>query len=330
MVYFGMHDIMRVVHFREWGSVMRESRIQKRKKWKKMLLIGLIVFSVVLAAGLGYAYSLYSQVNKAATKMHEKIDWVGSGNQKEKIDQKKPLTILLMGVDERAGDKGRSDTLIVMKLNPKDDSMTMLSIPRDTRVEIVGRGTKDKINHSYAFGGTKMTVETVENFLDLKLDYYIKVNMEALSEIVDALGGITVNNNLTWSDEGYYKKGYVYQKGEITLDGPKTLGYVRMRHLDNRGDFGRQDRQRQVINAIIDKGASISSINKVDNILEVLGERVKTNMTFEEMKDIQQGYSSARKNKKTLSIQGSGKKIDGVYYWVPTDESVGKVQEALK
>jgi polyisoprenyl-teichoic acid--peptidoglycan teichoic acid transferase len=309
---------------------MRESRIRKRKKWKKILLIGLIVFFVLLAAGLGYAYNLYSQVNKAATKMHEKIDWVGSGNQKEKIEQKKPLNILLMGVDERAGDKGRSDTLILMQLNPENNSMTMLSIPRDTRVEIAGHGKMDKINHSYAFGGTKMTVETVENFLDLKLDYYIKVNMEALSEIVDALGGITVNNNLTWSDEGFYKKGYVYNKGEITLDGPKTIGYVRMRHMDNKGDFGRQDRQRQVINAIVDKGASISSINKVDNILEVLGDRVKTNMTFEEMKDIQKGYSSARKNKKTLNLQGNGTKINGTYYWLPFDESVTTIKESLK
>jgi polyisoprenyl-teichoic acid--peptidoglycan teichoic acid transferase len=309
---------------------MRESRIQKRKKWKKILLSGFIVFFVLLAAGLGYAYNLYSQVNKAATKMHEKIDWVGSGNQKEKIEQKKPLNILLMGVDERTGDKGRSDSLILMQLNPENDSMTMLSIPRDTRVEIAGHEKMDKINHSYAFGGTKMTVETVENFLDIKLDYYIKVNMEALSEIVDALGGITVNNNLTWSDEGYYKKGYVYKKGEITLDGPKTLGYVRMRHLDNNGDFGRQARQRQVINAIVDKGANISSINKLDNVLDVLGDRVKTNMTFAEMKDIQKGYIGARKNKKTLELKGSGSKINGVYYWVPNQESVEQVKNEIK
>lgn len=308
---------------------MRTDRIKKRKRWKKILLSGFIVFIVLLAGGLGYAYNLYNQVNQAASKMHEKIDWVGSGNQKEKIEQKKPLNILLMGVDERTGDKGRSDSLILMQLNPENDSMTMLSIPRDTRVEIAGRGKMDKINHSYAFGGTKMTVETVENFLDLKLDYYIKVNMEALSEIVDALGGITVDNNLTWSDEGYYKKGYVYKKGEINLDGPKTLGYVRMRHLDNNGDFGRQARQRQVINAIVDKGASVSSINKVDNILEVLGDRVKTNMTFSEMKDIQSGYSGARKNKKTLELKGSGSKIDGVYYWVPSDESVNSIKSEL-
>ncbi|WP_226536056.1 LCP family protein [Fictibacillus halophilus] len=309
---------------------MRESRIQKRKKWKKILLSGLIVFFALLAAGLGYAYNLYSQVNKAATKMHEKIDWVGSGNQKEKIEQKKPLNILLMGVDERTGDKGRSDSLILMQLNAENDSMTMLSIPRDTRVEIAGRGKMDKINHSYAFGGTKMTVETVENFLDIKLDYYIKVNMEALSEIVDALGGITVNNTLTWSDEGYYKKGYVYKKGEINLDGPKTLGYVRMRHLDNNGDFGRQARQRQVINAIVDKGANISSINKVDNVLDVLGDRVKTNMTFAEMKDIQKGYIGTRKNKKTLELKGSGSKINGVYYWVPNQGSVEQVKNEIK
>jgi LCP family protein required for cell wall assembly len=310
---------------------MTGSRVSKRKKKsRKILKASLIMFFIFLSAGAIYAYSLYHQISETATKMHEKIDWKGTGNQQEKVEDRKPISILLMGVDERAGDRGRSDSLILVTVNPEEESMKMLSIPRDTRTEIIGKGTHDKINHAYAFGGTKMTVETVENLLDLKLDYYIKVNMEALSDMVDALGGITVNNNLTWSDEGYYKKGYVYRKGEISLDGPKTLGYVRMRHLDPRGDFGRQDRQRQVIDAIIEKGASPSSINKIDNVLEVLGDHVKTNMTFSEMKDIQQGYIGARKNKETLEVKGQGAKINGIYYFVPSEQNIDELKTNLK
>jgi polyisoprenyl-teichoic acid--peptidoglycan teichoic acid transferase len=310
---------------------MGESRVSKRKKKSSRILkASLIMFLIFLSAGSIYAYSLYDQISETATKMHEKIDWTGTGNQEEKVEERKPISILLIGVDERKGDSGRSDSLILVTVNPEEESMKMLSIPRDTRTEIIGKGKQDKINHAYAYGGTKMTVESVENLLDLKLDYYIKVNMEALSDMVDALGGITVNNNLTWSDEGYYKQGYVYKKGEITLDGPKTLGYVRMRHLDPRGDFGRQERQRQVIDAIIDKGASPASINKIDNVLEVLGDHVKTNMTFNEMKDIQKGYIGARKNKENLEIKGQGSNIDGIYFFVPSESHFNEIKRTLK
>jgi polyisoprenyl-teichoic acid--peptidoglycan teichoic acid transferase len=310
---------------------MKESRVNKRKKKsRKILKASMIMFFIFLSAGSIYAYSLYDQISETATKMHEKIDWNGTGNQREKVEDRKPISILLMGVDERTGDRGRSDSLILVTVNPEEESMKMLSIPRDTRTEIVGKGIEDKINHAYAFGGTKMAVETVENFLDLKLDYYIKVDMEALTGMVDALGGITVNNNLKWVDEGYYKPGYVYNKGEITLNGPKTLGYVRMRYLDPRGDFGRQERQRQVINGIIDKGGSPSSINKIDNVLNVLGDHVKTNMTFSEMKDIQQGYIGARTNKETLELQGQGSKINGIYYFIPSKTNIDETKTILK
>src|SRR5699024_11686849 len=110
-------------------------------------------------------------------------------------------TILLMCVDARGADKGRSDALMVLTLNPKTDSMQIVSIPRDTRVEIAGRGTQDKINHAYAFGGADMAVNTVENFLDVDMDYYVSMNMEGMEELVDQLGGITVENDIEWQDK---------------------------------------------------------------------------------------------------------------------------------
>ncbi|RKJ22727.1 LytR family transcriptional regulator, partial [Butyricicoccus sp. 1XD8-22] len=96
----------------------------------------------------------------------------------------------------RPGDRGRSDSIIVMTVNPKTESIDMLSIPRDTRVEIVGKGVDDKINHAYAFGGVEMSMNTVEKFLDIPIDYYIKLNMEGFKEIVDAVGGVDVNNDI--------------------------------------------------------------------------------------------------------------------------------------
>jgi anionic cell wall polymer biosynthesis LytR-Cps2A-Psr (LCP) family protein len=185
-----------------------------------------------------------------------------------------------------------------MTLNPETDSMQMVSIPRDTRTTIVGKGMEDKINHSYEFGGTKMAV--------------------------DAVGGVTVNNKLEWTE-----KGQSYQKGDITLDGSRALGYVRMRKKDPRGDFGRTERQRQVINAIIDKGASVSSVTRVDDILQSIGSNAKTNMTFDEMKDILANYRDCRNNVESYLVQGKGSTINGGYYYVVSDEERTKVNNML-
>lgn len=298
-------------------------------KKRILIIIGSIIGILVIGIG-GYAYYLYNSVKDAANQMHETVKLETPHKKPEISQNKQPISILLMGVDERSGDKGRSDTLIAMTLNPKKQVMQMVSIPRDTRTEIIGHGTTDKINHAFAFGGPKMALETVENFTGVQMDYYIRVNMEALSKLVDAVGGVTVHNDLDWIDEGYYKKGFHYSKGDIELNGPEALGYVRMRHLDPNGDFGRNNRQRQIISAVLDKAASISSVTHFNQILSALGDNVKTNMTFADMMDIQKNYRDCRKNITQYEVKGTGENIGGIYYLsVPNDEKV-KVTNMLK
>ena len=133
--------------------------------------------------------------------MHQPIEREKSEKRTEEITLTKqdPFSVLVLGVDEREGDSGRSDTMIVLTVNPNQNSIKMLSIPRDTRTEIVGHGTTDKINHAYAFGREEMSIATVEHLLDIPIDYYVKVNMEGFQDIVDAVGGIQVNNNLDFT-----------------------------------------------------------------------------------------------------------------------------------
>ena len=130
--------------------------------------------------------------------MHQPIEREKSEKRTEEITLTKqdPFSVLMLGVDEREGDSGRSDTMIVLTVNPNQNSIKMLSIPRDTRTEIVGHGTTDKINHAYAFGGEKMSIATVENLLDIPIDYYVGSIWKDFKDIVDAVGGIQVNNNL--------------------------------------------------------------------------------------------------------------------------------------
>jgi polyisoprenyl-teichoic acid--peptidoglycan teichoic acid transferase len=286
-----------------------------------------IIAVIVIAAGVGiggYAYYLYDSAKDAVDQMHEKVE---TDNPKPivKGTDLKPISILLLGVDEREGDSGRSDTMIVIGINPKDNKMLMFNIPRDTRTEIAGKGTEDKINHAYAFGGTQMALDTTENFLDTSIDYYVKVNMESFRDIVNAVGGVEVNNPLAFK-EGQYS----FPKGPQELNGEQALAYARMRYQDPKGDLGRNDRQRQVITSIIDKGARVSSITKFDNILEILGENVKTNMTFQEMKDIQKNYKGARHSIESTEIKSSGKMIGGTYYGIVDDAEKERIRNLLK
>ena len=142
--------------------------------------------------------------------------------------------------------------------------MKITSIPRDSYTEIVGKGKKDKINHAYAFGGIDMSVKTVENFLDVPIDYYIEVNMEGFKDIVDAVGGIDINNDMDFTIDNVH-----YPKGDLHLDGEKALLFTRMRYQDTRGDFGRQMRQRQVIQAVI-KREQVSLLASYGDVLKAI------------------------------------------------------------
>ncbi|BCB05879.1 polyisoprenyl-teichoic acid--peptidoglycan teichoic acid transferase TagU [Bacillus sp. KH172YL63] len=307
---------------------MRSDKHTSKRKWPKV--VGIIVLLLFLGGG-AYAYSIYHSLNKTVETMNEEIDRPKSEKRTEEVEfnKKHPFSVLLLGVDERAGDRGRSDTMIVVTVNPQEKTTKMLSIPRDTRVEIVGKGIDDKINHAYAFGGVEMSMDTVEQFLDIPIDYYAKINMEGFKDIVNAVGGVTVNN-----DFAFTYSGHTFNEGALSLNGDEALLYSRMRKQDPRGDFGRQARQRQVIQAVIKEGASVSSLWNYGDIFEAIGDNVKTNLTLDEMVEIQKNYKDATKDIKQSQIAGSGAMINNgsqdIYYYIVPEEERQKVQEELK
>jgi len=286
------------------------------KMKKKFLLWTLVIVGIVLLVGGGFAYYIYSDVTKTLDAVHKPLNREKSDKREEKVNiaDQKPISILMMGVDQRENETGRSDSLILFTLNPKQKSMKMTSIPRDSYTEIVGKGKKDKINHAYAFGGINMAVKTVENFLNIPVDHYIEVNMAGFKDIVDAVGGVDVNNDLDFQYENIH-----FEKGNIHLDGTKALHYSRMRYDDPRGDFGRQMRQRQVIQAVIKKGANVSSLASYGDVLKAIEKNVKTSLTQEQMFEIQKNYKDCMENSEEIQIPGDGHKAaDGIwYYYVP-------------
>lgn len=297
---------------------------KRNKKWLRT--IGIIV--LVLFIGLiGYGIYVYSSFTNAVDTAYEPTERDKSSKREEKIilEETEPFSVLMLGVDEREGDKGRSDTMILLSVNPNKNSIKLLSIPRDTRTDIIGHGTVDKINHAYAFGGVEMSVASVENFLDIPVDYYIKMNMEGFADIVDAVKGINVVNDLNFTQGSFQ-----FDKGEIHLDGKEALAYIRMRKNDPNGDFGRQKRQRQVIQGVIDKGASIGSLTRLDDIFEAIGKNVKTDIAFSEMVEIQQNYKQASNKIDQLSLEGSGEYIGDIWYLIVPEEEKLRVQTELK
>lgn len=307
-------------------------RVKKRKKKKSNVLKWVLgIIGVFLLIGGVFAFYIFKQVTDTAKEIHEPIaDRPVSEKREEgkhvEVEKGQPFSVLVLGVDEREGDSGRSDTMIVMTVNPNTNSSKMVSIPRDTYTEIVGRGIQDKINHSYAFGGVKMAMDTTENLLDIPIDYVVQVNMESFKDIVDAVGGITVNNTLNFTEAGF-----TYPEGKISLNGEEALAYVRMRYQDPNGDFGRQDRQKQVIQGVIREGMSVNSVLKLNAILDSVGDNVRTNMAYNEMVDFQSNYRSAAGQIDQLYFEkGTGDTINGIWYYIMNEEELSAVKNELK
>lgn len=303
----------------------RSDAKKKKKKWP--WIVG-ILGALILIGGV-YLVSVYMSFTSTLKEIHSPIEREVSDMRVDEVqlEKKQPFSVLMLGVDEREGDAGRSDTIIVMTVNPNDKSTKMVSIPRDTYTEIIGKGSMDKINHAYAFGGIEMSMETVENLLDIPIDYVVQVNMEGFEDIVDAVGGVNVNNTLDFSVDKHN-----YPKGNITLDGEEALAYVRMRYEDPNGDFGRQNRQKQVIQAVMSEGASVKSLVNYRSIFNALGANIQTNMTFDEMMDVQKNYRDVVGTVDQLYFEKGtgGKKDNGVWYYDMNQTELAEKQALLK
>ncbi|MCA0986861.1 LCP family protein [Guptibacillus algicola] len=311
-----------------------KSRIRRRRKRsilrKIILLISLIVLLVV-----GYGAYVAFQGYQASKKTFNELE---RGNQSElrgeavKISED-PFSILLMGVEDYStgGDHGRTDTLILLTIDPKKKTAKMVSIPRDTRVEIVGRGKMDKINHAHAFGGPDMTIDTIENFLDIPIDYYAKVNFQGFKDIINEINGVEVDvpfDFWEYSDEVNRKK-IQFTEGPMKLDGEEALAYVRMRRFDS--DFGRSDRQRQVIDAALDKTLSVSGLFKLDDIADHLGENIQTNLTALDLVSLKKNFADLNSaNIENLKFNGEDARINGIYYFEPYEDNVNEIEQILK
>ncbi|HBK3297507.1 TPA: LCP family protein [Enterococcus faecalis] len=295
-------------------------------KGKKIFAIIFGIILVLFLAVVGMGAKLYWDVSKSMDKTYETVE--RSKKSQVNLNNKEPFSVLLLGIDtgdDGRVEQGRSDTTIVATVNPRDKQTTLVSLARDTYVDIPGQGKQDKLNHAYAFGGASLAMDTVENYLNIPINHYVSINMAGLKELVNAVGGIEVNNNLTFSQDGYD-----FTIGKISLDGEQALSYSRMRYEDPNGDYGRQERQRKVIEGIVQKVLSLNSMSNYQEILTAVSDNMKTDLSFDDMKKIALDYRSAFGKVKQDQLQGTGFMQDGVSYQRVDEQELTRVQQELK
>ena len=305
----------------------------------KKILFMIASFFMVTLLGVGlYVGTIAWQATGNLQKTFK-----GFGDENDVIAATKPMTILLMGVDTGKGDsrkeqwEGNSDTMLLLTVNPKTKETTMMSLERDilTKIGEDGETVEAKLNAAYANGGPKLAITTIQDLMNIHVDRYIMVNMEGLVQLVDAVGGIEVNNEFDFpisieENEPDFKA--TVPPGKHTINGEQALVYARMRYQDPDGDYGRQKRQREVIQKVVKKVLSMNSVSSYQQILDAVSSNMQTNIDLSPASIPQLlGYQDAFKKVKTEQLRGEDATLpDGGSYQIVTKEHLLKMQNILR
>ena len=217
---------------------------------------------------------------KSVMDFEEKVTVVNTGGADKDIT-KEPFTVLLIGTAD-----GLSDTMILCSVNPVSMKVTMSSLARDSYVQMAGGGYS-KLNSARAVS-VDYLIRTIEKLIGVKIDYYIDTNFQGVVDIVDAVGGITVNSPVSFvgqnasSQRGHYTV-YVPAGDNVTLNGEQALAFARERYLFSTGDFARQSHQQEVIKAIVREILRTRDVNTFLNIMQAAGNNIQTNLSVSQM-----------------------------------------------
>lgn len=242
----------------------------------------------------------------------------------EKISDK---NILVLGIDSRKGEPSRSDVMIVLSF--KEDKIIFVSIPRDSQISLKNKG-RIKINSAYAIGGIDLSKKIVENLLDINIDNYLVLNFNAIKNGVDALGGFTVTipKDIKIADPELKKK-FILKKGTHKLNGIQTLEYLRYRN-DGRGDLARVYRQQQFVKDLQQSFLKTENIPLIPRAYMVIRDDIKTDMSASDMASYFIQGQRLKDKFEYHTLEGHGKTIDKVSYFILDKEQLNEVRKLLK
>ncbi|MEF2243865.1 MULTISPECIES: LCP family protein [unclassified Paenibacillus] len=310
-----------------------------RKRWiyagsaLAVALIAVLYLNRGALAMLGFDWFVEGHVKEQLEKTYQPLEGRENNYPTNVVNKKAdPIAFLLMGIDQRGKETGRSDTLLYAVVRPSDGNILLVSIPRDMYVEIVGRDRKDKINHAFAFGGAGMSMDTVEKLLDSPVHYYASINFEGFKQVIDELGGIAlpIEKDIENKDPNH---DYFFIKGGQSLyNGTDALNFVRYRE-DAGGDMSRTERNQQLLSAMMDKATNMNQWMKIPQLINILGNNFQTDMRPDNLVDLAQVMlQSKQRNIYNHTLAGEGHRLEsgGAWYYFADEKDLSKVQAMIK
>lgn len=306
-------------------------------KFLKYILILLTL--VLIAIPLIYGVLVFKTSQNAFEKSYSK-DSSNHQSQlrKQQVDpSKEPISILFLGIDENEGRKkkgqsteqSRTDAMILATFNPEKDQIRMFSFPRDTISYIPKVGYYDKITHAHAYGGPLSSMNTIEATMNVPVDYYLRVNMEAFVDTVNEMGGIYFNVPYNLDEPNSDDSGRIkVKKGYQKLNGVQALAVARTRHQDS--DLKRGQRQMALLKALYAKAQNTDSLDKLDRMIEIVGDNASHNLTYKEIKALASDVLQANGEIKSAQLKGEDDYLNGIYYYNPSLEQLMKASNMLR
>ena len=287
-----------------------ESGKPKRKIGGLVLKI-LLVLAVLVGVGVAAMYFTAEQA----------LEQVVPDRQEDEYTEER-MNVLVVGTDADENGSGRADSIMVFNVDLQNDRVNVVSIPRDSRVEIPGRNNPDKINHSYAYGGIELTKETVSNLLGVPIDYYAVTNFSGFENIVELLGGVYIDvpkkmHTHTWYGDIDLEPGYQL------LDAQQALGFVRYRY-DAGGDIARAERQQIFLKAVYNRIVSMEDATKLPQVITALLGMVDTDLSYVQMMALVNNYKGVDLDTAFTmeTLQGIPQTINGGSYWILDEDAV--------
>lgn len=318
---------------------IEEEKNEKSNLAKTLLILTLIVIALIIGFLLTIddekiIEQLFGKDNLVSQKL---MEFVQNKTHRRRAEFMLPFmprkqNILLLGVDSNGSNtdpwKGtRSDTIVLLNIDPKTRSVNAISVPRDSKVFLPEEYGIQKINAAHALGGIKLTKETVEETLGVRVDRYIVVSDEAVKRLVDALGGVPIYVEKRMSYDDYSGGLHVHlSRGLHVLDGKNAVGYLRFRH-DGLGDIGRTQRQQWFLRGLLEKIQTPQAIAKIPEMLNIASNYIKTDLSLYEMSQYAALAKSFDINKiEVATLPGAPNKRGSVSYWILDPE---KTQEVI-
>ncbi len=302
----------------------------KKVRWFRLFLILFLLGVVGLVCFKGSIWIYNTFINPPQAQVA-----AADENIKNNKELNERINILILGIDDgdseaAASEPKRTDAVMLLSVDPKENNVSVLSIPRDTKVVLPGHRDPDKMNAAFAYGGAVMAKQTVANLLQVPIHYYALADWRGFIEVVNLIGGV----DLYVDRDLYYEDPYAdlvidIKHGFQHMDGTTAGKYVRFRS-DELGDIGRVQRQQKFLKAAAEQMFSIQNVTKVGSLLSTLEKYVETDLNILTMIKAANSFKFFGDEKvKSCMLYGNFDDTSGVSYWVTNEDLIKKSLDEL-